>query len=152
MGIWDYYRPNETVKCPLCSGTVMGWTSKSAKVKNLFLYVETHKYPFRLPDYVFSLRLEDFKTAIANINIDQLPQVDDIFFEDDFAIIGDCEQCGSEWNAKCETDSGVWINTILITEDNYTQIYSPKLGGSVEGLLFEFDMNKKRYKKFLARR
>ncbi len=133
MGMWNYYRPKETIKCPLCDGVVSDWQGRTGQV-NYFLYVEGCKHPFvvEMP-YTSSTPFESS------------PQVHDLVLPNEFFIFGECEQCQSMWDAKCYTEKEVWSKTVLITEHNLGELVDED-DKHLEGMMWEIYHNRRRYK------
>jgi hypothetical protein len=138
MGVRNYYRPKETIRCPFCGGVVSNWQGKSGQV-NYFLYVEGYQHPFEVDlPYVDNTPFEGY------------PQVFGIVLPTEFYISGDCEQCDGMWTAKCNTENGIWSKTIIITEHNLGDLVSDD-DEHLEGMMWEISYNRQKYKEYLAR-
>jgi hypothetical protein len=138
MGMWNYYRPREVIRCPFCDGIVSGWQGRSGQL-NYFLYVEGHKYPFAV-----DLPYTDI------MPFESSPQIPDAVLPIEFYIFGEYNQCESMWDAKCNTENDIWSKTVIITEHNLGDLVDDD-DEHLEGMMWEINHNRQKYKDYLAR-
>ncbi len=106
MGMFDFYKPKQELKCPVCNFPLKEWQGKDADCA-LFVWQEGEQTPIgqKVDD---SIRISE-----AELSKRKLPEVFIIYCYE-------CN-CGFPVMANCQCKNGVWVKTELITKLNAVQ-------------------------------
>lgn len=107
MGLFDWYKPNPSLNCPVCGETLSEWQGKDGPCL-LFVWQQGFVNPVKhLGDG------EGFQVSDSDLKNLKLPK--------EFGIYSyDCE-CAFPVEAMCRTENDVWTETELITAENARQ-------------------------------
>ena len=98
MGMFDYYRPSEELRCLECGEMLEIWQSKENDCA-LLIWEQGKRFP------VDQQADDDCKLSAEDLKKFSLPKTFDIY-------CFDCERHKPIF-AKCTVENGVWVNTKL---------------------------------------
>jgi hypothetical protein len=99
MGMFDWYQPTPTLKCPQCQGDLQGWQGKAGPC-GLFEWVQGHAHPSR--------QLVDDEVTMDSSELVGL------FLPEEFELYTSCESCQTWISAHGWCECGTWTQVALV--------------------------------------
>jgi hypothetical protein len=99
MGMFDWYRPQPPVNCPICGTVLSGWQGKSGSC-GLFEWVQGHRIPEK--------QIVDNQFAISDL------ARQGVILPEDFELYTSCGTCKTWIEAHGWCDDGIWNRVELV--------------------------------------